>query len=239
MFCVLGLLPKGVQGVILVLRNSCGQCQTYSLRGSEVDFMGEGDLHDTKYENEKVTVDLAESYPDPDLARQTPGHCLIFLDVYPSDEFYQEYFSILPLTIALTIACLFVIVAVIFGFYDRFVQTRNRKVVGVAERSNAIVSSLFPEAVKEQLLAEHQQDEERPKKSNIKRFLADEGTYGQQNENGMFKTKPIAELYPEATVLCKYFTYGNQHMPTQHSHSTWSLFILQSLILLASLHGVV
>jgi hypothetical protein len=61
---------------------------------------------------------------------------------------------------------------------------------------------LFPEAVKEQLLAEQQQDEERPKKSNFKGFLSDELAQERQDENGMFKTKPIAELYPEATVLC-------------------------------------
>jgi hypothetical protein len=194
-----------------------------------VDLLGEGDLHDTKYENDRVTVDLAESYPDPDLARQTPGHCLIFLDVYPSDEFYQEYFSVLPLAVSMTIACLFVLMAVIFGFYDRFVQTRNRKVVGVAERSNAIVSSLFPEAVKEQLLGEQQQDEERPKKSNFKGFLSDELAQERQDENGMFKTKPIAELYPEATVLCTYITHSMtttsmtpSHMYVAHCHLCYS-----------------
>jgi hypothetical protein len=198
----LGLLPEGVEGVLLVLRNSCGQTQSFYLRGPEVEFLGRGDLHDTKYDSDRVTVDLAESYPDPDVARSATGHCLIFLDVYPSDEFHQAYNSALPIALAIGVAGLFLMMAAIFGFYDNFVQTRNRKVVSVAERSNAIVSSLFPEAVKERLLAE-QKEEDGKKTSNNKSPFSNQVGYDEQDENGVFKSKPIADLYPEATVLCE------------------------------------
>lgn len=194
--CHEGLLPPGVDGVDLVLRNSCGQSFSFRLHGPEVEYTGEGDLHNPKYDEERVFVDIVEHYPNPELVTQTPGHCVISLDVYPSDTFYAAYHSSVPVIVATVAACLFAIKAALFGLYDLIVQTRNHKVTTVAVRSNAIVSSLFPEAVKERLLAEKDKENEN--------LLSDEHMSAEeQDENGVYKSKPIADLYPEATVLCK------------------------------------
>jgi hypothetical protein len=159
--------------------------------------LGEGDLHDPKYDVDRVTVDLASSYPNPELLRETPNHCLVYLDIYPSDTFHETYNSSIPLIFAIVCASVFLFKAALFGMYDIIVQTRNRKVTTVAVRSNAIVSSLFPEAVKERLLADKDRENEN--------LLSDDHMSAEErDENGVFKSKPIADLYPEATVLCKW-----------------------------------
>jgi hypothetical protein len=61
---------------------------------------------------------------------------------------------------AIVCASVFAIKAALFGLYDLIVQTKNHKVTTVAVRSNSIVRSLFPEAVKERLLAEKQNENE-------------------------------------------------------------------------------
>jgi hypothetical protein len=170
-----------------------------------VKFVGEGDLHNPKYNADRVTVDLSDQYKDRDLLHRTKGHCVIYLDVYPSDLFHEDYKSNLPMIFAIVCASVFAIKASLFGLYDLIVQTRNQKVTTVAVRSNAIVSSLFPEAVKERLLAEKERENEN--------LLSDDHMSAEErDENGVFKSKPIADLYPEATVLCKWTrTYKAMH----------------------------
>jgi hypothetical protein len=179
---------------MLVLRNSCGQSFSYILNGPNFEILGEGDLHDPKYNGDRVTAHLAQNYPDQDLLMRTPNHCVISVDFYPTDAFHETYHTNTPMVIAMVTACVFALKAALFGLYDLIIQTRNRKVTTVAVRSNAIVSSLFPEAIKERLLAEQEEDEVAP---------SSEQKLEERDESGMFKNKPIADLYPEATVLCK------------------------------------
>jgi class 3 adenylate cyclase len=81
----------------------------------------------------------------------------------------------------------------------RFVQARNTKVVGAAARSSAIVSSLFPEAVRERLMAQQMDD---AKSRNLKGFLAsDKSDLTTENKSMLFLTKPIADLFPETTII--------------------------------------
>lgn len=189
-----------MEGVVVVLRNSCGQHFTFQLHGPEVEYLGEGDLHDPKYDAQKVVVDLAENYPDQDLLKNTQGHCYVFLDVYPSDTFNEAYASNVALIFAVVAAGVFAFKNALFGLYDLYVQKRNHKVTSAAVRSNAIVSSMFPEAVMERLVAET----ENKTRQKINGF---ENSQDEKDENGMFKSKPIADLYPEATVLCKFHIF--------------------------------
>ena len=68
------LLPRGVQGIVCVLRNNFNQTFSYSIDGPEAYFLGMEDFHDPKYDHMKREVDLAlhtnPAYPT------TPGHCM-------------------------------------------------------------------------------------------------------------------------------------------------------------------
>jgi class 3 adenylate cyclase len=89
-------------------------------------------------------------------------------------------------------------VALVFFIYDVLVQFRNEKIVYNAARSNAIVSSMFPEAIRDRLL----QNSELSSKSNLKAghlksyLLSGEGE-GIDN----MSSKPLADLFLETTVM--------------------------------------
>lgn len=80
--------------------------------------------------------------------------------------------------------------------FQSFVQSRNKKVENVAARSNAIVSSLFPSNVRDRLLAENLEVQVSKGKNRSK----GDGTSG-ANDVAVYKSKPIADLFPETTVL--------------------------------------
>jgi hypothetical protein len=90
---------------------------------------------------------------------------------------------------------LFVFMAAAFFLYDWFVQTRNKKVIRAAARSNAIVSSLFPSNVRDRLLADQDGGH---KHKNLQGFLSGRDD---TSDDQIFKTAPIAEFYPETTIL--------------------------------------
>ena len=162
-------------------------------------FVSENDVHDRAFDGQKRTIDFATNYFDPSLTATVDGHCQIFLDLYPSDTFNEAYESPLPIIFTVLIAVLFISMAAIFATYDRFVQARNKKVVGAAARSSAIVSSLFPEAVRDRLMEQQKND---AKSRNLKGFLAaDKSALSTKNRVSMFQTKPIADLFPETTII--------------------------------------
>ena len=92
------------------------------------------------------------------------------------------------------VAFTFVLVAVVFLIYDLLVQHRNEKIVVTAARSNAIVSSMFPDAIRDRLL--HQNDAQ-SKQGHLKSYLMN----GEGDGTGSMSSKPLADLFLETTVL--------------------------------------
>ena len=96
--------------------------------------------------------------------------------------------------------------------YDWFVRLRNDKVISAAVRSGAIVSSLFPSNVRERLYREAEEKQSQTKQldmggSGVKHWLSAENmdaNLGGGAEEGSFipyRAKPIADLFPETTIL--------------------------------------
>jgi hypothetical protein len=88
--------------------------------------------------------------------------------------------------------------AVVFATYDIFVQSRNRRVLGAAAQSNAIVSQVFPSNIRMKMMEEAVSN----KRGTLKGFLSsgDADTMG-PNNNNIFKSDPIADFFPETTVV--------------------------------------
>lgn len=145
---------------------------------------------------------------DPD----TPvidGNCLYSLEIYPSDELHMRWKEKMPTIFACVVAATFVIMALTFGLYDRFTRQRNKKVVKAAAKTDRIVASLFPSNVRDRLLAEEvdfekRQQGERGARTRLKDFLANDGPMDkdlEETDDFMYKTKPIADLFPETTIM--------------------------------------
>lgn len=152
----------------------------------------------------KFTIDLH--------GPETPvvdGNCLYWFEVYPSDKLYSEWESRLPTVFASVVAAAFIVMALVFYMYDRNVRQRNKKVVSAAAKTERVVASLFPSNIRDRLLAEEEDFErrqvERGARTQLKDFLAHEGETSmvemEETDDIMFKTRPIADLFPETTIM--------------------------------------
>ena len=68
------VLPEGVKGIRVIIRNNCNDTFTYEIEGKDAFFLGNGDQHDSKYDSMAVHVPLSSS--DDPLWAVTPGHCM-------------------------------------------------------------------------------------------------------------------------------------------------------------------
>ncbi|CAB9496705.1 Receptor-type guanylate cyclase gcy [Seminavis robusta] len=195
---LLDLLPSNVKGIHAVLTNDCGQTYTYDIQGGDAIFIGDGDFHEEEFDDHKVVVPL-NLHTHADFTA-TEGHCQYSMHVYPSREFQAAYDSNTPETFAIVVAVTFVVVALVFFMYDTFVQMRNTNLIMKAARTNAIVTSLFPENMRDRLAEEAEQAQAAKKKKggNLKEFIDDRG---ENNSKFTFTTKPLADLYLDTTVL--------------------------------------
>jgi hypothetical protein len=192
-----GLLHDNTPGIVIVLETTCDGPFTYKLVGEETEYMGQGDLHDTKFDGMERAVDFASENNIFEASLAIGIHqdiCAYSLRVYPSQELYDEYHTNHPIVITFVVALVFVITAVLFLLYSHRVERRQRIVLKQAMESAAIVSSLFPEAVRDRYVNGNNRGGVTSGKDRLKSFLAD----GEDDEGD---DTPIADLFPHSTVF--------------------------------------
>lgn len=101
------------------------------------------------------------------------------------------------------IALAFVVVMLVFVVYDIFVKRRNSNLVLSSARNNALITSMFPRHIRDQML--QQKAKERSKKQARRSLTKSDKMKGflngsDQLENEDKSSKPLAELYLETTV---------------------------------------
>jgi hypothetical protein len=153
------LLPPHFPGLILVLENNCDGPFTYKVVGEEVEYLGAGDLHQSFSGRPDMvrTVDFGSTNDiggkGSTLAvKLNQDICNYKLSVYPSQELEDQYMTYLPLGVTLAVAMVFVITALVFLVFNGYVERRQTLVMEQAVKSTAIVSALFPEAVRDRLM---------------------------------------------------------------------------------------
>jgi hypothetical protein len=236
-FYFANLLPPTAVGIICVLENNFGQAVTYRIDGPTVTYLGSGDLHDAEYDyleaSENIAAYLKEragpesrSYTAVDL---NDGYVSYTLHVFPSDDMKDEYLTNEPMIYTIVVASVFVFTSLIFLMYDCVVERRQKVVLNKAVKSTAMVRSLFPKNVEDRLfndsLAEvaggdaNKNDKWRVNKlSSLRNILADGEEAGE-----VHKGKPIADLFPEATVLfADLGTCVIKHPPKNRNSLHWA-----------------
>lgn len=194
------LLVEGTNGIVVVLEDTCDDHFTYQINGPEAVFMGEGDLHDTKYDDFEFYTDFApflqHNFSD------THEHCEYFLRIFPSAQLEAKYRTSNPGIYTAVVLAVFLVTALAFIMYDRLVQARQNKVMATAKRTNAIVSSLFPSNVRDRMMqeiAEEVENEVNAKgsmfgkihnKTKLKAFLEDENDADHTPK--AFDSKPVS-----------------------------------------------
>jgi class 3 adenylate cyclase len=247
-FALRFLLPEGVDGIIAEIENSCDQKFSYRLSGQDAFYIGDGAKHETKYDHMKVSRSLLPPNTHPNLTT-TPGHCYYSIvskaylstqgkkdfnvhlahgylsslqSIYPSAAFEGAYQTNTPRNFAFVVALTFVLVAVVFFIYDIFVQKRNEKLISSAAKSNAIVSSLFPDNIRDRLIGQNDTTTKKGTPYHLKSFLLDGGgeTKGGNGGDGGNKTsKPLADLFLETTIMfadiCGFTSWSSAREPSQ------------------------
>lgn len=186
--------------IVVVLENTCNQTFTYNVIGSNVEYVGPGDHHDVKYDDNVLTSQFAP-FSSLNNSAVNPRRCQFSLNLYPTRQFEDNYKTNSPAILVVTVLLVFFATFVLFLVYDYAAQRRQNKVLVAAQRSNAIVSSLFPSNVRDRILDGHVDSQDKgirtAAKSQLKNFIDD----GAEGSAGVFGTKPIADLFPNATVM--------------------------------------
>mmetsp|Transcript_94 Transcript_94/g.267 ORF Transcript_94/g.267 Transcript_94/m.267 type:complete len:1155 (-) Transcript_94:417-3881(-) len=194
-------LPEDVRGIDLVLENTCGTTVTWELVGKDAIYKGRGDLHDEKYDSHRVTSSF-DFYDDLELASDL-GACLYTIHLYPSSALEDEYKTNMPAILTVLVGCVFLFMIVAFVAYDGFQKKRNTKVVVNAARSNQLLTSLFPNNIRDRLLEPDDSKKARNSKSpflnnnkgQLRSFL--DGDYEDRRE----PERPIADLFLGTTIM--------------------------------------
>ncbi|CAB9511299.1 Receptor-type guanylate cyclase gcy [Seminavis robusta] len=199
-------LPKSLQGVHVVLHSTCSGDFTYEINGEEVRYLGRGDLHEEIFDDMKqsATFESLENIGDGTKTGLplNKDECMMSIDVYPSTKFYEAYNTSTPIVMTFVTACVFVFTVCMFLLYDRLVERRQALVMQKAVESNAIVTSLFPENVRDRLV-QMNNDSKKDKEG---------GAFGLRQshrlkahlrgaEDDGSNEAPIADLFPRCTVL--------------------------------------
>jgi class 3 adenylate cyclase len=187
------VLPPNTRGIVCVLENSQGQMLTYRI-DQHVTYAGKGDLHDPAYDRYKKTLDIAsksltaesKSFMSVDI---DSTYCSYKLHIYPSRENENEYTNDDAVILAVIIAAVSLFTSLVFVVYTIAVFRRQQVVMDRAVASSAIVSSLFPSQVREQIYLENDSEKKKTWKAE------DDGT------QGFGSSRPIAELFEHTTVM--------------------------------------
>jgi len=209
------LLSIDATGLLVEIQDTCDSKFSYQVTGPRAEYLGPNLLHDRKFHYLEHKAEFAKfaRYDGVDTNNYVT-HCSYTVAVYPTDEFKALYSTHNPVIFPLVLTSVFLFTALVFFLYDCLVQRRQTRVMATATRTHALVSSLFPKAVQERILDDAQKaaGEEDPKNKrnfltgrlvrqnntrSIKDFLQEDDT----RPGGEQKSKPIADLFPCASVL--------------------------------------
>jgi Adenylate and Guanylate cyclase catalytic domain len=168
---------------------------SFELSSTKARFLGYEDLHEPQFNSyERIEKNL-EMYPE-----RIEGVCTHDFYIYPSSKLRETYTTANPIVYTALVAVAFVVVIGLFIFYDWTITRRQNKTITTALRTQAIVTSLFPEEVGKRMINEAHdggQNNVANKQSTHKTFLTSE-----QSDVGVSNHPPtLAQLYPETTVM--------------------------------------
>jgi class 3 adenylate cyclase len=232
------LLPEDHQGFVVVFENPCNPSFTYQVDGPVTTYLGRGDLHDTRYDKydgiHSEIKDLGSfslSGSRHSFVPVNEEYCQFHISIYPSETMEASFTSQDPVIYMCVAILIFVFTSLLFVGFDFMVRRRHKVVLSTAETSNAVVSSLYPEEVRDRIKQTHIDKKQKSKLKKIEKArrastsrdrltalrkqmksgedwdsaasLSDSGMFLFDDDNEVTKLdgSPIAEVYSETTVM--------------------------------------
>jgi Adenylate and Guanylate cyclase catalytic domain len=194
-------LMKSGDVLDVVLQNTCDGNFTYSVSANSTTFVGAGDLHDTSFSHMGLDAAFdAEAFSRSSKLNFNQGGCAYTLHAYPAKLMMEHYLTPLPIILTALIGGIMAFTIMVFCIYNWSVERRQQRVLDAAMRTNAIVSSIFPEQVRDRLEAEALQGTT----TKLRGYLSSPDQDADMDDaKGIlrYKTKPIADFFASATVL--------------------------------------
>jgi Adenylate and Guanylate cyclase catalytic domain len=212
------LLPDGSRGILCVIRDGCGTDISYVLNGREATFLGYGDFHDPAYDAYKANTTM-ELY-----ANVTEGLCIHTLEIYPTVTIQDSYKTNKPAVYTSIVVMAFVLTSILLIVYDRMVTRRQEKTMVSAIRSGKLVASLFPSTVVDRVMEDAHAGEGN-KKPSMMSETSKQATSIDSGENqvGFFKTRPIADFFPQCTIIFADIAGFTSWASTRQPHQVFTL----------------
>jgi Adenylate and Guanylate cyclase catalytic domain len=222
------ILPNDSNGIQVVFTNPCTDAFTYQINGESAVYQGVGDGHDHKFNHLAKHRRLIELHGTRKKgstysgARLNDAYCPMSLHLYPSEVMRSQYTTNRPIIFTFATIAIFAFTSLVFCLYDKKVESRQKTVLTTATHSTAIVSSLFPSAVRDQLY---------PLSASTEGDSPEGGIATNHNFDGkgeQSKGRPIAELYPDTTVMfadiAGFTAWSSERQPTQVFHLLETLY---------------
>jgi class 3 adenylate cyclase len=209
------LIPEGANGIVCVVKDSCGGTMAFELNGPKATFMGDEDLHEKAFHEYEVRMPI-EQYET-----KVEGLCAHELFIYPSSKLTEGHLSNTPAIYTTAVALVFLVTAIVIIFYDMLVTKQQEKTMRSAIRSNKLVASLFPENVRDRIMSANA-GEDTSGKSN---FLNSEDNLklGEANSNGVYTTRPIADFFSNTTIMFADIAGFTAWASTREPHQVFQL----------------
>lgn len=242
-----GILPPNSDGIYVVIENKCDQVFTFQLFGDNAEWVGYGDLHETAYDRMERSTLFGQELMEPITSATYTGRpldgsfCPYTFRVYPSSEMEDHYVTNRP-QIYTAAACLLILcTSLIFIVYDWLVERRQRIVESSAQQSDALVSSMFPSAVKEKLYQQHKsqgKDVRSGRRVSFKGVKKRRGTIEQPTMPDVSEEfsdisvddQIIADTYPDTTILfadiAGFTRWSNGRDPHQVFHLLETIYFM-------------
>lgn len=181
-----------------MLSNSFNQTLGYRVDGPTATFLGEGEQVNSFCDDVGITADVGQFVADR-AGPQTRAYTTVPLNreygryhlrVCPSKESEAPFRTNSPILYTCLVALAFLLTSAVFVSYDLLVQRRQKVVLRTAVRSTKIVSSLFPETIRDRVYENAEENE------TTARNLTESWATGEPDKN-----LPIADLFPNTTIL--------------------------------------
>lgn len=214
-----------------ILQSTCGPSYTFTIHPDRIDYVGIGDFHETSFNAYMHKINLNSGSELNDENNNNKTSCYYSMAIYPTSEFYTSNVTMtqaLPVIGISIVWASFVLVVFTFWKFDFYSKKKYRNIISKAAESNKILSSLFPSTVRDRLF-EHSAEPEvttindqiisrsksrsdlsidsndggtRQNKRRSSFETTDDNLFEDDDDDAIvFKTKPIADLFPAVTIM--------------------------------------
>lgn len=205
-----GKLPDKTGRMVVEVENKCNGVELfYAVQGQASGFLGVGLQHDEQFDDLAVRLD---PFGLDDSVESSELDCPFSVTAYPTTEFKNLYVTDAPWVYSVSVICVFFVAACVFSCYDHSIHRKQEKLLEAAQKTSAIVAEIFPKNVQQRIIEEKEQRSMHASRSNMNASrsggLAPKselknliGRDEKNNADTSYKGKPIADLFPEVTIM--------------------------------------